>query len=334
MAFSNSKLVNYTKLSPNHSGTRNHVIDKIAIHHMSGNLTVETCGSVFAPASRQASSNYGIGSDGRVGMYVEEKNRSWCTASAECDNRAVTIEVANDQIGGNWHVSDKALAKLIDLCVDICQRNGIKKLNYTGDKSGNMIMHRWYAPTDCPGAYLASKFPYIQEQVNKRLNGATSSSASSTSKPTTSTTTTTNTNVNVTYMVATQKHGWLAEVKNLEDYAGWENSPITKVAIKVSKGSVKYRVHVKGGGWLPYVTGYNKNDNNNGFAGNGKAIDAIEVYYTTPSDIRPYKRAKYRVAPTTGSYYDWQYDNEKTGGQDGFAGVIGQAIGKIQVSII
>ena len=168
---SNSSLVDYTRLSPNHSGKRNHVIDTITIHHMAGNLSVETCGNVFAPASRQASSNYGIDSDGRVGLYVEEANRSWCSSSASNDNRAVTIEVANDEIGGNWHVSNKALNKLIELCVDICKRNGIARLNYTGNTSGNLTMHKWFAATSCPGPYLASKFPYIADEVNKRLSG-------------------------------------------------------------------------------------------------------------------------------------------------------------------
>ena len=164
---SNSKLVDYKKLSPHHSGKRNHKIDKITIHHMAGNLSVETCGNVFQ--TRKASANYGIDSNGRVGLYVDEANRSWATSSPENDNRAVTIEVANDKIGGNWHVSKKALAKLIDLCVDICQRNGIEKLNYTGNKSGNLTMHQWFAPTARPGPYLKSKSPYIAKEVNKRL---------------------------------------------------------------------------------------------------------------------------------------------------------------------
>lgn len=167
---SNSKLVNYTRLSPNCNKPRNHRIDKITIHHMAGNLTVEQCGAIFAPTSRQASSNYGIGSDGRVGMYVEECNRSWCSSNAENDHRAVTIEVANDGGAPDWHVSDKALSKLIELCSDICKRNGISKLNYTGDKSGNLTMHKWFAATGCPGPYLESKFAYIAEQVNKRLS--------------------------------------------------------------------------------------------------------------------------------------------------------------------
>ena len=177
---SNSRLVNYTQLSPNCSKPRNHAIDKITIHHMAGNLTVEQCGSVFAPANRQASANYGIGTDGRVGMYVEEANRSWCSSNAANDNRAVTIEVSNDEVGGDWHVSDTALAKLIDLCVDICQRNGIVRINYTSDKSGNLTMHKWFAATACPGPYLESKFPYIAEQVNARL-GNTQQPAADTS---------------------------------------------------------------------------------------------------------------------------------------------------------
>lgn len=172
---SNSPLVNYTKISPNRTSPRNHKIDRITIHHMAGNLTVEQCGNVFAPSSRQASANYGIGNDGRVGMYVEEKDRSWCSSNSANDHRAVTIEVANSATGEPWPVSDKALNKLVDLCVDICKRNGIPKLVYTGDTSGNLTMHRWFAPTGCPGTYLASKFPWIAEQVNKRLNGNQSS---------------------------------------------------------------------------------------------------------------------------------------------------------------
>lgn len=167
---SNSPLVQYTKISPNSSNPRNNKIKKITIHHMAGVLSVETCGNIFANPKRQASSNYAIGSDGRIAMYVEEKNRSWCSSSANNDNQAITIEVSNSQKGGNWPVSDYVLSRLIDLCVDICKRNGIKELNYTGDTSGNLTRHNMFASTECPGAYLESKFPYIAEEVNKRLN--------------------------------------------------------------------------------------------------------------------------------------------------------------------
>ncbi len=173
---SNSSLVNYVAISPN-SNFRNNKIKKITIHHMAGNLSIETCGRIFANAKRQASSNYGIGSDGRIGMYVEEKNRAWTSSSPSNDNQAITIEVAND--GGastNWHVSDKAIESLINLCIDICKRNGIDSLNYTGDSSGNLTRHNMFANTTCPGPYLQSKFPYIASEVNKRLSSSSSTS--------------------------------------------------------------------------------------------------------------------------------------------------------------
>lgn len=173
---SNSSLVNHVHLSPNYTPMSNKKNEVIVIHHMAGKLTVEQCGNVFAPSSRKASSNYGIDGNGRIGLYVEEKNRSWATSSRAIDSRAITIEVANSVAGGNWPVSDKAMTSLINLCVDICKRNGIKKLNYTGDKNGNLQMHKWYAATGCPGAYLESKFPYIANEVNKRLNGNTTPS--------------------------------------------------------------------------------------------------------------------------------------------------------------
>lgn len=134
--------------------------------------------------------------------------------------------------------------------------------------------------------------------------------------------------VNVYYRVKTQKHGWLSEVKNLTDYAGWENSPITDVAIRVDKGSIKYRVSPKGKDFLPYVTGCNINDSKMGYAGNGTPIDRIEAYYYTPNDIRPCKKIKYRV-----NELPWQYDNEKTNGQDGYGGIIGKNITKLEMII-
>ena len=167
---SNSSLVSYTKLSPNCDHPRNHAIDKITIHHMAGDLSVETCGNLFANSSYEASSNYGIGSDGRVGLYVDEGDRAWASASPSNDNRAVNIEVANCATGGDWPVSNAAYSKLIDLCVDICQRNGIKALNYTGDADGNLTEHRMFVATVCPGPYLHERMGRIAAEVNSRLS--------------------------------------------------------------------------------------------------------------------------------------------------------------------
>lgn len=175
---SNSPLVTYTKLSPNHSGRRNHVIDTVSVHCMAGNASVETCGALFADPSRKASSNYGIGSDGRIALYVEEANRSWCTSSASNDHRAITIEVANNGGAPDWPVSDKAYAALLDLLTDICRRNGIKKLLWQGDKAligqvdkQNMTVHRWFAAKACPGDYLYNRHGEIAAEVNRRLEG-------------------------------------------------------------------------------------------------------------------------------------------------------------------
>lgn len=181
--FSDSPLVVYTMLSPNRSDRKNN-IDTITVHHMAGNLTVETCGNIFSRASRQASSNYGIGTDGRIALYVHEKDRSWCSSTGNAegtnDHRAITIEVANDEVGNNWHVSDKALASLIELCVDICKRNEIKQLIWNNDKESriqhkngtNMTMHKDFFATACPGPYLASQLPFVAQKVNERLGKA------------------------------------------------------------------------------------------------------------------------------------------------------------------
>lgn len=137
-----------------------------------------------------------------------------------------------------------------------------------------------------------------------------------------------NNDVNVEYCVKTVKHGWLPVVRNLEDYAGFENSPIIGLAMKVDKGSIKYRVHSKKGYWMPFVTDFDINNYETGFAGDDSEIDAVEVYYFTPDDIRPFKKAKYKV-----NDYDWQYDNETSNGQDGYAGVYGVTATKFQIVI-
>lgn len=117
------------------------------------------------------SANYAIDKDGNIGLFCDEANRSWCSSSPWNDHRAITIEVANDGGAPNWHVSDKSMAALLDLCTDICRRNGMAKLEYTGDKNGSLTMHCFYAATACPGPYLKSKFAEIAKTVTARLAG-------------------------------------------------------------------------------------------------------------------------------------------------------------------
>lgn len=176
---SNSPLVDYTRISPNKNSPRNHKIDTITIHCVVGQCTVETLGNIFAPTSRQASSNYGVGTDGKIGMYVEEKDRSWCSSNAANDNRAVTIEVASDT-KHPYAVNDRAFAALLDLVTDICKRNGFKKLVWSTKKADrvnhkngcNMTVHRDYANKSCPGDYLYNRHGEIAAEVNRRLGVA------------------------------------------------------------------------------------------------------------------------------------------------------------------
>ena len=182
MAYTNSSLASYTKLSPNHSGQRTHSIDRITPHCVVGQCSVETLGNIFLPTSRQASCNYGIGVDGRVGMYVEEKNRSWCSSSSANDQRAITIECASDTTEP-YAFKDVVYQKLITLCVDICKRNGKKKLLWLGDKdktlsyeskSDEMVLtvHRWFANKSCPGNWMYARMGDLAEKVTAQLGGS------------------------------------------------------------------------------------------------------------------------------------------------------------------
>ena len=175
---SNSKLISCTLISPNKNSPRNHKIDTITIHCVVGQCSAERIGEIFKPTSRQASSNYGIGYDGRIGLYVDEADRSWCSSSAANDNRAITIEVASDT-KHPYAVNDKAYAALLDLVEDICRRNGIKKLVWSTSKDDrvnhkngcNMTVHRDYANKSCPGDYLYNRHGEIAAEVNRRLEG-------------------------------------------------------------------------------------------------------------------------------------------------------------------
>lgn len=181
MGYTNSSLVEHVKLSPNHSGKRVRAIDRITPHCVAGQCTAEGLGDWFYKSSTQASSNYGIDKDGRVGMYVEEKNRSWCTSSNANDQRAITIECASDTVEP-YTMYEVVYAKLIELCVDICQRNGKKKLLWFGDKDKSLsyqpkedemliTVHRWFANKSCPGNWLYARLGDLAAKVTNRLGG-------------------------------------------------------------------------------------------------------------------------------------------------------------------
>ena len=175
----NSPLVTYTRLSPNHSGKRTHTIDRITPHAVVGQLSVERICDCFKDSSRQASCNYCIGADGRIGLCVDEQNRSWCSSSRDNDQRAVTIECASE-LTEPYAMNDKVYAALVNLCVDICRRNGKKKLLWIADrdkalnyevKPDEMLLtvHRWFAKKSCPGNWLFGKLGDLAQAVNSRL---------------------------------------------------------------------------------------------------------------------------------------------------------------------
>ena len=173
--YTNSSLVSYVDLSPGNYGPRSHAIDTITIHHMAGNLSVETCGKLFH--KKKGNSNYGIGSDGRTALYVEEKNGAWTSNSKTNDMRSITVEVANNSGAPNWTISPQALNSLILLCADICRRNNIKALIWSANKSDrinhkngcNMTMHKDFAATACPGPFIESIEGLIAIAVNQML---------------------------------------------------------------------------------------------------------------------------------------------------------------------
>ena len=177
---SNSSLVNCKVMSPNHSGARTHSIDRITPHCVVGQFSAESIGGCFDDVSKEASCNYGIGKDGRVVLVVDEANRSWCSSNKENDQRAVTIECASDKTAP-YAFNNVVYAKLVELCVDICKRNGKTKLIWFGDKdktlnyqpkSNEMVLtvHRWFANKSCPGDWMYQRMGDLASQVNAKLN--------------------------------------------------------------------------------------------------------------------------------------------------------------------
>ena len=318
---SNSKLVTYTKLSPNCTKPRNHVIDTITIHVFVGQVTAKAGCNIkkftkYNPITG-SSCNYVVGCDGSVGLCVDEANRSWCTSNRANDHRAITIEVASDT-KHPYAVTDKAYDTLIKLIADICKRNKIKKLLWKADKKligkvdrQNMTVHRWFANKACPGEYLYSRHGEIAEKVNELLGVKVDET------------------VHATYRAYTGK--WLSTITDCNDvntygYAGIQGKKMTALIAKADKGTLRYRVHLlKEKRWLPWVSNFDDH------AGNiGQDIDAVQMEL---KDADGYE-VKYRVSPTEKKgWYGWCTGLTNSAG-DGYAGVFGKPIDCIQVKIV
>lgn len=328
---SNSSMVSHVNLSPNFSSRNGRKITKITPHHVSGVTSVETLGNIFKPTARQASSNYGIGNDGRVGLYVDEGNRAWTSSSYENDSRAVTIEVSNSSMGGDWPVSEAAWNTLVNLCVDICKRNGIPKLVWTGGPDGTLTMHKMFANTDCPGPYLERRMPELAKQVNAILAGTQKAPTTPTAPSTPSTNKPTNASGYNIWMQAMSAGGkvWPV-VHNNNDNAGVD-APMTYLSAWTNPGTLKCQARTEKGGWLPeLINPSDIGDLVNGAIGDGSPITGIRMYYNSPNGD---KAVHYRVKTEGSGWLPWMIDHKDTGGsKDNFAGN-GKRIQRIEAYI-
>lgn len=272
--------------------------------------------------------HYYVASDGIL-QAEDDAYGAWHCANYDGNMNYLSIEVCQSMGGMETFKANEE--KALQLAAQKCKQYGITP-------SGSTIkLHREVYATSCPhrsveihGGISGCKNYFVNrirelmgmDQMPEVSYSGGSSNGSGGGSP-------------VDFIYSVRAGGIIyPEVINLSDYAGVRGKSITDIAIRVSKGAIKYRVHIKGGSWLPYVTGCNWNDPINGFAGNGQIIDAIEVYYITPEDIiasHGYQKAQYRVSPVNGGYYPWQYDNEKGGGQDGYAGAFGVEMDRFQL---
>ena len=282
---------------------------RIVIHNTANDATARNEIAYMTNNNYETSFHYAV-DDKEIVQGIEENRNAWHASdgNGKGNREGIAIEICYSKSGGDRFI--KAEQNAVELIVDI-----LKRYNWGLER---VTKHQDYTNKYCPHRTLDMGWNRFIKMIEDKLNVSNSKEKE----------------VNVYYKVKTQKHGWLGEVKNYNDndpingYAGWENSPITCLAVKVDKGSIKYRVHVKGGKWLNWITKYDINDYHYGYAGNNKPIDAIQIYYYTPNSIRPYKKAKYKV-----NDYDWQYDTETSGNQDGYAGLIGVNATKIQITI-
>lgn len=301
---SNSNLVNVRipAYSGNYTiGRSGRRIEAVTIHHMAGILTPEQCGYIFQKVGRNGSSHYGIGSDGRIGQYVDESNTAWTNSNWDSNCKSVTIETSNCEIGGNWAVSDAALNSLIRLVADIAKRNNLGTLV----RGKNFTWHCMFASTSCPGPYLLSKIDYIIAEANK-INGG---------QPTP--TPIPDYTGMITYQAYTNK--WLPEVYKCDStpdgYAGIGNEFITGYRCKPQYGEIIYEAHALNGDWLGEVNSkdYKTNDVNNGlsYAGiYGTPIDAIKIRST-----KGY--VDYRVKTVKRGWLPWVRQNNDYAGNFG-----------------
>ena len=275
---------------------------RIVVHNTANDATARNEIAYMTNNNYETSFHYAV-DDKEIVQGIEENRNSWNAGdgNGKGNREGIAIEICYSKSGGDRFI--KAEQNAVDLIVDILKRYG-----WGIDR---VTKHQDYTNKYCPHRTLDMGWDRFINMIKAKLEDKPISNE-----------------VNVYYRVKTQKHGWLPEVKNLDDYAGWENSPITGLAIRVDKGSIKYRITTVSGKTLGWITGYDINDYISGWAGNGEPIALVEAYYFTPSNVRPYQYAYYKV-----NNYPYQKDLIKGNGFDGFGGVRGVPMTKFQMYI-
>lgn len=272
MSFTNSKLATVVRISPFRNSPRNQPITKITLHHMAGVLSLEQFGNIVTSPGRDMSANYAVDKDARVGLFCPESDRSWCSSSPWNDNRAITIEISNSAYGdaSGWPVSDKVMAKVIDLCVDICQRNGIKKMTYTGDRNGSLTFHCFFSFTSCPGPYIKARAQEICDKINARLGSSSSNGNTSTSSANFKTGDLVSINSNGVYYNGSSIPSWVKEEK-------WFISSISGDRAVLGMNESKNR-NIQS----PISTKYLTKSGGSGFKSYTKSLKSTDTLYTSP----------------------------------------------------
>lgn len=272
MSFTNSKLATVVRISPFRNSPRNQPITKITLHHMAGVLSLEQFGNIVTSPGRDMSANYAVDKDARVGLFCPESDRSWCSSSPWNDNRAITIEISNSAYGdaSGWPVSDKVMAKVIDLCVDICKRNGIKKMTYTGDRNGSLTFHCFFSFTSCPGPYIKARAQEICDKINARLGSSSSNGNTSTSSANFKTGDLVSINSNGVYYNGSSIPSWVKEEK-------WFISSISGDRAVLGMNESKNR-NIQS----PISTKYLTKSGGSGFKSYTKSLKSTDTLYTSP----------------------------------------------------
>lgn len=304
--------------SPNHyNGRKGYKICKFTPHHVAGKLTAEQIANIFKNPVRNASATYCIGYDGGLVGCVDEKDGPWTSSSLVNDCQAITVEVSNCEIGGEWRISNESWNTLVNLAVDVCRRHNFR-LFYDGTPNGSLTRHNMFANTNCPGPYLQSKFPELARTVNAILDGDKPAPVPPVEV------------IDVIYQ--TYIGYWLPNAKNCNNtadgYAGIYGKPISAFRGNSTEGELIYKSHSLNGKWHDEVRNRHKDKNGDDYAGIlGRAMDGIMIKHST-------KRVRYRCHQINGMWLPWVDGYNENDSKNGYAGNLGHAIDGIQVQII